>query len=276
MILAAPVLALGLLSLASEEICAQPVAQSQQPPQSQQNQAARRSGRGQQAASQHAAKKRNQTPLPTVPPPVRDPENTVQVKVRNYVQIQRQNIVMQRRVFSCGAACLATIGRYYWEDNVDEDLFLKALDEILTDEEIHERIENGLAMTDLRRAAVLVGYQAVVGQTTFDKLGQVKVPMIVGISPGGHDHFVVVRGTDFDWVYVADPIRGNIRMPAAEFREQWQENAILVIHKPGREVRKSSPLSVREEETSLGELNDHLIRTQPQRQPASRPPAIRP
>jgi predicted double-glycine peptidase len=160
----------------------------------------------------------------------------------------------QRRDFSCGAACLATVGRYYWEDNVDEQIFLEALDEILTDEEIRDRIENGLAMTDLRRAAVLVGYQAIIGQTTFEKLGQVKVPMIVGISPGGHDHFVVLRGTDFDWVYIADPIRGNIRMPAYEFREQWQENAILVIHKPGREVRKSSPLSVREEETSLGEL----------------------
>jgi predicted double-glycine peptidase len=206
---------------------------------------------------------------------VRDPDHTFQLKVRNYVQIQRQNIVMQRRDFSCGAACLATIGRYYWEDNVDEDLFLKALDEILTDEEIHERIENGLAMTDLRRAAVLVGYQAIVGKTTFDKLGQVKVPMIVGISPEGHDHFVVLRGTDFEWVYVADPIRGNLRMPAADFREQWQENAILVIHKPGREVRTSSPLSVREDEFRLGELNDQLIRTQPQRQAPTRIPSIR-
>jgi predicted double-glycine peptidase len=221
-------------------------------------------------------KKTNAQPMVTVKPPIRDPEHTIQVKVKNYVQIQRQNIVMQRRDFSCGAACLATIGRYYWEDNVDEQLFLEALDEILTDEEIHDRIENGLAMTDLRRAAVLVGYQAIVGQTTFDQLGQVKVPMIVGISPGGHDHFVVLRGTDFDWVYIADPIRGNMRMPAREFREQWQERAVLVVHKPGREVRKSSPLSIGEGETLRGELNNHLIRTQPQRQPAMRPPAIRP
>jgi predicted double-glycine peptidase len=223
-----------------------------------------------------ATKKKPQQPLPTVPPPVRDPDHRFRLKVRNYVQIQRQNIVMQRRDFTCGAACLATIGRYYWGDNVDEDLFLSALDEVLTEEEVRDRIENGLAMSDLRRAAVLVGYQAVIGRTTFDKLGQVKVPMIVGISPGGHDHFVVLRGTDFDWVYVADPIRGNVRMPAREFREQWQENAILVIHKPGREVRTISPLSVREEEFRLGELNDHLIRTQPQREAAVPKPSLRP
>ena len=240
------------------------------------NQPSRPRQAARQDAKQLAAKKKAQEPLPTVPPPVRDPEHIFQLKVRNYVQIQRQNIVMQRRDFSCGAACLATIARYYWEDNVNEDLFLKALDEVLTDEEIHDRIENGLAMSDLRRAAVLVGYQAIIGKTTFDKLGQVKVPMIVGISPSGHDHFVVLRGTDFDWVYIADPIRGNMRMPAADFREQWQENAILVIHKPGREVRKSSPLSIREEETQLGELNDHLIRTQPQRESALRKPTLRP
>ena len=131
-------------------------------------------------------------------------------------------------------------------------------------------------MSDLRRAAVLVGYQAVIGKTTFEKLAEVKVPMVVGISPGGHDHFVVVRGSDLDWVYIADPIRGNLRMTGKDFRDQWQENAVLVIHKPGREVRKTSPLAVRWEETQLGELNDHLIRTQPQRQPAMRNPTLRP
>ena len=75
---------------------------------------------------------------------------------------------------------------------------LRALDGILTDAEIVDRIKNGLAMSDLRRAAVDVGYQSVVGKTTFEKLKEVKVPVVVGISPEGHDHFVVFRGTDED------------------------------------------------------------------------------
>jgi predicted double-glycine peptidase len=199
---------------------------------------------------------------------VRDAERRVQLKVRNYIQIKRQNIVMQQRDFSCGAASLATVVKYYWGDDVDEDLFLRALDQILTDEEIQDRIENGLAMTDLRKAAVAAGYQAVVGKTSFEKLSEAKVPLVVGISPGGHDHFVVYRGTDWSWVYVADPIRGNVRMTVADFRKQWQENAVLVIHKPGEEVKGRSPLSLRQEEIRLGELNDHLIRTQPQREAA--------
>ncbi len=211
-----------------------------------------------------------------MPPPFRDPEHTVQLHLQNYTRLQRQNIVLQRRDFSCGAACLATVGKYYWGDNVDEDLFLKALDEVLTEQEILDRIKNGLAMSDLRRAAVLVGYEAAVGRTTFDKLKAVKVPVVVGISPGGHDHFVVLRGTDDNWVYVADPIRGNVRMTVPDFTKQWQENALLVIRNPRKELPESSPLRVRPEEFRRGELNDQLIRTQPQRQSATPVRSLRP
>jgi len=122
-------------------------------------------------------------------------------------------------------------------------------------------------MSDLRRAAVDVGYQAVVGKLTFAKLRESRVPVVVGISPEGHDHFVVYRGTDGEWVYVADPIRGNVRMPIAEFTKQWQENAVLVIHKPGQKVRTTSPLHVRPEEIYWGETNKQLIRTQATRKP---------
>jgi predicted double-glycine peptidase len=228
------------------------------------------------AACAAGQEKKKSTAPPPEPPPVRDPEHRIRLGVRNYVRIKQQNIVMQRRDYSCGAAALATVAKYYWGDDVSEDLFLRALDRILTDEEIKDRIENGLAMSDLRRAAVAAGYQAVVGRTSFEKLTEAKVPLIVGISPEGHDHFVVYRGTDWDWVYVADPIRGNVRMTVADFRKQWQEHAVLVIHKPGYKVREHSPLSLRLEEIRLGELNDQLIRTQPQREAAVPKQIIRP
>ena len=199
--------------------------------------------------------------------PNRDSEHQFEARIKNYIELRNKNIVMQRRDYSCGAASLATVCRYYWGDDVSEDLFLAALDEILTEEEIEDRIENGLAMSDLRRAAVKAGYQAVVGKTTFEKLMEAKVPLIVGIQPGGHKHFVVYRGTDAEWVYMADPIRGNVRMPVWEFRDQWQENALLVIHKPGQKVKQQSALSLRDEDVLRGELNWHLIRTQQSRMP---------
>ena len=46
-------------------------------------------------------------------------------------------------------------------------------------------------------------------------------PVIVFIEPRGYKHFVVLRGTRGDRVYLADPSRGNIRMPAYRFLDSW-------------------------------------------------------
>ena len=202
--------------------------------------------------------------------PVRDGDRTFRRKVRNYKDLKRQNIVMQQRDYSCGAAALATVAHFYWGDNVDEEFFLTILDHILTLEEAEDRVENGLAMSDLRRAAVEAGYKAIVGKVSFDKLAESKVPLIVGITVDGYDHFVVYRGTDGIYVYLADPIRGNLRIRSHEFVKQWQKNAILAIAKPGSKVKEYSRLSITGEELFLGKINDQVIRTAAER-PVTRP-----
>jgi hypothetical protein len=70
---------------------------------------------------------------------------------------------------------------------------------------------------------------------------------------------------------MADAIRGNVRMPVWEFLDQWQEHAVLAVHKPGAKVRETSPLSLRKGDVELGELNRHLIQTQSTRQPVISP-----
>jgi len=207
---------------------------------------------------------------PSQTAPIRDGEHQFQLKVPNYIAIRNRNIVMQQRDFSCGAACLATICRYYWGDDVTELQVLTTLDLMLTAAETEDRIINGLAMSDLRRAAVKMGYQSVVGTTTFDKLGEMKVPAIVGIEPSGNKHFVVLKGVFGDHVYLADPIRGNIRMPNWEFVRQWQKKAILVVHKPGQKVKQYSALSITEADILRTQLNDQIIRSQEARQPQNR------
>ena len=223
------------------------------------------------AATKSQAKQQKKRPKISSGPPIRDDNRTFSRRVRDYRSLKRVNIVMQRRDYSCGAAALATIGKFYWGDNVDEEFFLRILDLILTVEEAKERVENGLAMADLRKAAVKAGYQAVVGKLTFEKLGDSKVPLIVGITVDDFDHFVVYRGTDGRYVYLADPIRGNLRIPAPVFIKQWQENAVLAIAKPGRKVKEHSPLSIRAEELFLGKINDQIARTASER-PLTRVP----
>jgi predicted double-glycine peptidase len=193
--------------------------------------------------------------------PVRDPDRIFLEYIWSYQELQRRNIIMQKQDFSCGAAVLATVIRYYWGDPATEADFLAILPKLkLTPAELKDRIENGLTLTDLRDLANRVGYEASMGKVQFAELTQAKVPVIVGITVNGHDHFVVYRGTDGEFVYLADPIRGNVRTKVPDFLKQWQKNAILVIAKPNTMVKAINPLGVRMSESNRGALNMQTVR----------------
>lgn len=199
-------------------------------------------------------------PARRVQTPIRDPEHVIRRHVKSWLEIRNQNVVLQRRDYSCGAAALATMIRYHWEDPVTETEVLQHVVAMLDAEEMQERIENGLSLTDLRRVAVKMGYQATIGRLEFDKLSESKIPLIVGIVVNDFDHFVVFRGTDGVYAYLADPARGNVRVPVHEFQEQWQKNAVLVVVKPGVEPTKVSPLNLNPLEVFVGETNRLFLR----------------
>lgn len=188
--------------------------------------------------------------------PVRNETRRQHVYTKSWVELKRQNVVMQQRDFSCGAAALATVIKYQWDGNVTETQLLLETGKMLTAEELKDRIENGLSLTDLRRLSVRVGYLASIGRLTYEKLSESKVPLIVGIVVNGYDHFVVYRGSDCQYVYLADPARGNVRTPIPEFVKQWQKNLVLVVVKKGVDTKDLvTPLTVTSAEKSLGELN---------------------
>lgn len=193
--------------------------------------------------------------------PIRDEERHFQKNVKSWRELQRQNVVMQRRDYSCGAAALATLIQYHWGGNVTEAQLLRETGKMLTIDEMKDRIEKGLSLTDLRRLAVRVGYLASIGRLTYEKLAESKVPLIVGIVVNEYDHFVVYRGEDGQYVYLADPARGNIRIPIKEFVKQWQKHLVLVVVKKGDDGKeKTSPLTLDPEEKLLGETNRQYLR----------------
>ena len=193
--------------------------------------------------------------------PIRNPELTVRYYVWSYKEIKERNVVMQKFDYSCGAAVLATICTYYWGDYRTEAYFLDQLPKLkLSDKDLKDRIENGLTLTDLRDMANFAGYQATMAKVKFEELAQGKVPVIVGITLRKHEHFVVFRGADDRYAYLADPIRGNVRTPICDFLEQWQKNAILIVAKPNTKVHEVNPMGIREDEFFRGVLNDQTVR----------------
>jgi predicted double-glycine peptidase len=192
--------------------------------------------------------------------PIWDQTRQFSVFVRNAKEIRTAGTILQQRDFSCGAAALATVLNKFWGDKADETSLLIAIATTLTRAELEERIKNGLTLTDLKRVCDRFGYTTILGKLTIDKLAESKVPLIVGITVNDYDHFVVVRGADKQFVYLADPATGRMRVPIEEFAEQWQKNAVLVVVKPKTLPPKNSPLALTEEEKAVGESNRYFIR----------------
>jgi predicted double-glycine peptidase len=201
---------------------------------------------------------------PQFSPPLRDPEHAINRTMVSYKDLKTRNIVMQQRDYSCGAAALATVLRFYWGDKVEEIDVLKQIEAILSVDDLRDRVENGLSIADLRRTAVKLGYQSAIGTMEVEKLKEAKVPVIVALQQEDYNHFVVVRGFCGSYIYLADPIRGNVRMTVDEFSKQWIKKTLLVAVKPGKTESTVSRIGIYPGEVDRQCLNHQVLRTLPQ------------
>ena len=140
--------------------------------------------------------------------------------IRTWKQLREQNVVMQTRDYSCGAAALATIAKYYFGDTITETQIIERILGGLKPEEVNDREKNGLSLDDLFAVSEKLGYQAAVVRLEAANLKELEAPILVRIIKDDYKHFVVVRGVVEDHVWIADPMRGNLRIPAGEFLNQ--------------------------------------------------------
>jgi predicted double-glycine peptidase len=148
----------------------------------------------------------------------------VNSSVKSLKELRDENLIRQRFDYSCGAAALATILRYGFGDNATEREILEDLFELLSDEETEIARREGFSLLHLQRAAQTHGYNAQGFRLAPDQLGLLGGPVIVYIEPRGYQHFAVLRGVRGDRIHLADPSRGNVRMPAYEFLDSWLQD----------------------------------------------------
>ncbi|MCH7931524.1 MAG: C39 family peptidase [Proteobacteria bacterium] len=145
----------------------------------------------------------------------------IQVPLRSWKALRDENLVVQRFDYSCGSAALATLMRYGYGHEVGERDILNAVFETLSGDEAALRKDEGLSLLDLQRVAEARGFRAQGFKLLPENLPKLKGPVIVFISPRGYDHFAVLRGVRGSRVYLADPSRGNLRLPAYRFLDDW-------------------------------------------------------
>ncbi|MBK8211092.1 MAG: C39 family peptidase [Rhodospirillales bacterium] len=138
------------------------------------------------------------------------------------------NVVRQETDFTCGAASLSTISRYYYGRPILESQFTRVIRERYSDEEWHGKEKSGLSLLDMKIAAAALGFMSEGLKLTIDDAVALQGPVIVHLDKGYIKHFSVLRSIQGDRAYLADPVLGNVRIPVTEFARQWSGYALAV------------------------------------------------
>lgn len=133
-------------------------------------------------------------------------------------------IVKQQLDYSCGAAALATLMRYYFGDDTTEQELLDLLNarfKSLTPKQLARKKRVGFSLLDLKTVAEQKGYRAAGFELKPEQLEKLAAPVIVYVHPLGYHHFAVLRGIAGDRALLADPSRGNLSMHTARFAKEY-------------------------------------------------------
>jgi predicted double-glycine peptidase len=173
--------------------------------------------------------------------------------IHSWKELRDRNVVIQGFDYSCGAGALATLMRYYFGDNVSEEMILLNILGPMSREEVEDREKNGLSLLDLKLCAERMGYEAAGVKLNYASLPQLKGPVIIHLERRDYRHFAVLKGVRGDRVYLADPSRGNIRMSVDRFAKEWS-GICLVLGKPGFGLPQIFPLALGDQEPVQNEM----------------------
>jgi uncharacterized protein len=174
--------------------------------------------------------------------------------VKSLLELRRENVVVQNLDYSCGAAALATVLRYGFEESITEAEIIGFIFVFgTTPDEGYKKYfkRKGFTLLDLKRAARAKGYQSV-GYRGMNLLELVellyteRVPVLVPIKPMDFNHFVVVKGIEGDRILLADPALGNTTMSLNRFLDVWIDGISFVV-KPRAVAGTDSQKSARQE-----------------------------
>lgn len=150
---------------------------------------------------------------------------SVRMSVRSWVEIKNSNLVRQEYDYSCGSASLATILKFFFNDNVGEQ---EVLDSVLKKKGIDksdkgklEEKDMKLSFYDLKEFAEERGYKSFGIALSLETLKKLKVPAIVFVTIRKKEHFSVYKGMDDRFIYLADPSFGNIKVSHSRFAEMF-------------------------------------------------------
>lgn len=137
-----------------------------------------------------------------------------------------RHLVRQQTDYSCGAASLATILKYAYHLDADENTVIEGMLTLADPEVVKER---GFSLLDIKRYVESLGMRGRGYRVDENRLRSLRVPSLVLMDVNGFRHFVVLKQVRGDLVEIGDPILGNRVMPLPDFLEAWPSRAVFVV-----------------------------------------------
>ena len=131
--------------------------------------------------------------------------------------IDVRGVVFQKRVNSCGSACLKMILNHFC---------IKADLSILPKSLVNHAV---CSMHDLKKAAEKNGLKALGKQLKYEDLIKIKHPVIALIN---RNHFTIIEKKAENRILVKDPLIGRVSFTKSAFLKIWQGKTLIFKKKP--------------------------------------------
>lgn len=143
-------------------------------------------------------------------------------------EIREEGVIKQQWDTSCGAAALATVFTYTFNDPVTEREVASGL--LRQTEPLKVRHRGGFSMLDMKRYAAERGYRGIGFRgMEFEDIRYLDAP-IVPVSFNGYNHYVVYKGlTPEGDVHIGDPAFGNRTLSRERFEDAWVDGITFVM-----------------------------------------------
>lgn len=140
------------------------------------------------------------------------------VPVQSLEERKFASVVRQKYDFSCGSAALATLLRYHYGLNQNEEDSFRGM--WAAGDRVQIR-RVGFSLLDMKRHLAKLGLRADGFKVSLEDVAKAGVPGIALINLKGYKHFVVVKGVSPDELLVGDPSLGLKTMSVVEFKQAW-------------------------------------------------------
>lgn len=164
-------------------------------------------------------------------------------KLKSLKELKMQGIKMQTLDYSCGTAALSILLKSYFEDSYEEQTILSDIVYRLSQKEMLERMTEGFSMLDLKNISQRLGYLADGVMLPQSAITALNGPVIILLRKQNANHFVVLKGATQGRAFIADPVRGHLRIPLYELFSQWKGEA-LILGRTGFGLPKEHGLSI--------------------------------